>query len=374
MRVARPGFALDVDLALPARGVTRAVRPVGLAARPRCCAASPGLERADSGRVRGQRRGLAGRRARRLRARRTGARWAMCSRRPACSRTWTCARNLEYGLQARAGRASAASRWSRRSSCWASAHLLARRPGTLSGGERQRVAHRARAGHQPAPAADGRAAGLARRRSARREILPCLERLHDELDIPVLYVTHAPDEVARLADHLVVLDAGRVTATGPAARTADAARPAAGARRRRRRADRGHGQRHRPGLAPDAGRTSPAAGSACPTSGSQLGPARAPAHPGARREPDACSARTGTSVLNILPATVTDLADDSPGQVMVGLDAGGSALLARITRKSADALQLAPGRRCMRRSRAWRCWAEPVILTADAIKNIASGG
>lgn len=41
------------------------------------------------------------------------------------------------------------------------------------------------------------------------EVLPYLERLHDELDIPVLYVSYAPDEVARLAEHLVLLDGGR---------------------------------------------------------------------------------------------------------------------------------------------------------------------
>src|SRR3546814_8566992 len=49
----------------------------------------------------------------------------------------------------------------------------------------------------------------------KQEILPYLERLHDELDIPVLYVSHAPQEVARLADHLVLLEEGRATASGP---------------------------------------------------------------------------------------------------------------------------------------------------------------
>ena len=48
-------------------------------------------------------------------------------------------------------------------------------------------------------------------------------------------------------------------------------------------------------------------------------------------------------MLNILPATVAELAEDSPGQVMVGLDLGGTRILARITRKSADVLQLTPG-------------------------------
>ena len=53
--------------------------------------------------------------------------------------------------------------------------------------------------------------------------------------------------------------------------------------------------------------------------------------------------QVGTSILNILPARVVALSDDSPGQVMVALDAGGTALLARITKKSVDALALRPG-------------------------------
>jgi molybdate transport system ATP-binding protein len=51
----------------------------------------------------------------------------------------------------------------------------------------------------------------------KKEILPYLERLRDELDLPILYVSHSPEEVARLADHLVVLEAGRVKAEGPLA-------------------------------------------------------------------------------------------------------------------------------------------------------------
>ena len=55
--------------------------------------------------------------------------------------------------------------------------------------------------------------------------------------------------------------------------------------------------------------------------------------------------QTDTSSQNILPGTVSAIAPDSPGQVMVRLDAGGQALLARITARSADALQLEVGMR-----------------------------
>ena len=93
-------------------------------------------------------------------------------------------------------------------------HLLHRKPAELSGGEKQRVGI-ARAlsvspqlllMDEPLAALD-----LARK----REILPYLETLHDELQIPILYVTHSPDEVARLAQHLVLLRAGQVLACGP---------------------------------------------------------------------------------------------------------------------------------------------------------------
>ena len=49
----------------------------------------------------------------------------------------------------------------------------------------------------------------------KQEILPYLERLHEEVQIPVIYVSHAMEEVARLADHLIVLEQGRVSAAGP---------------------------------------------------------------------------------------------------------------------------------------------------------------
>jgi molybdate transport system ATP-binding protein len=91
--------------------------------------------------------------------------------------------------------------------------LLERRPESLSGGERQRVAiARALAMAPRMLLLDEPMAALDARR--RQEILPFLDRLHRELTLPVVYVTHALAEVTRLADHLVLMDAGRVLASG----------------------------------------------------------------------------------------------------------------------------------------------------------------
>ena len=91
--------------------------------------------------------------------------------------------------------------------------LLNRKPQSLSGGERQRVGiARALAVNPHLLMMDEPLAALDLPR--KQEILPYLERLHRELKIPVLYVTHSPDEVVRLANHIVVLDAGRVVASG----------------------------------------------------------------------------------------------------------------------------------------------------------------
>lgn len=93
------------------------------------------------------------------------------------------------------------------------AALLKRKPHALSGGERQRVGiARALAVKPRLLLMDEPLAALDSQR--KQEILPYLDKLHRELAIPVLYVTHSPDEVARLAHHIVVLDQGRVVASG----------------------------------------------------------------------------------------------------------------------------------------------------------------
>ena len=92
--------------------------------------------------------------------------------------------------------------------------LLSRRPGTLSGGERQRVAiGRTLLTRPRLLLMDEPLANLDVQRRA--EILPYIERLPGTFGMPVIYVTHAIDEVARLAQRMVVLAAGRTIADGP---------------------------------------------------------------------------------------------------------------------------------------------------------------
>jgi molybdate transport system ATP-binding protein len=93
------------------------------------------------------------------------------------------------------------------------APLLNRQPQSLSGGERQRVGiARALAVNPHLLLMDEPLAALDVAR--KQEIIPYLERLHRELKLPVLYVTHSPDEVVRLAHHIVALEAGKVVSCG----------------------------------------------------------------------------------------------------------------------------------------------------------------
>ena len=94
--------------------------------------------------------------------------------------------------------------------------LTKRRPDELSGGERQRVAiARALATQPKLLLLDEPLSALDPAR--RQEIYPWLERIRDELGTPMLYVTHSVDEIARLADHVVVMNRGRIVSSGPTA-------------------------------------------------------------------------------------------------------------------------------------------------------------
>jgi molybdate transport system ATP-binding protein len=122
--------------------------------------------------------------------------------------------NLRFGLK-RSNKPGGAQALARAINLLGIGHLLHRQPVSLSGGERQRVAiARALATQPRLLLLDEPLAALDWAR--RQEILPWLEKMRDELRIPMLYVTHAADELARLADHLVVLEQGAVKAEGAA--------------------------------------------------------------------------------------------------------------------------------------------------------------
>ena len=121
--------------------------------------------------------------------------------------------NLEYGLRRVRGR-QAPIRFDAVVDLLGLAALLARRIRELSGGERQRVAlGRALLAQPRLLLLDEPLASLDAER--RDEVLPYLERLREQLGIPIVYVSHDFDEVLRLAEHLVLLDRGRIVASGP---------------------------------------------------------------------------------------------------------------------------------------------------------------
>lgn len=221
------------------------------------------------------------------------------------------------------------------------AHLMQRRVQQLSGGERQRVAiARALATQPRLLLLDEPLAALDQAR--RQEILPWLEHLRDELQIPMLYVTHATDEVARLADSLVVLDQGHVKAAGPTAEvlaridTPVVLGDDAGALLHGTVVE--HDARwHLMRVEFDGGslwlRDS---GLACGQ--------RVRLRVLARDVSLATEAPRHTSIQNLLPATVDAIASDAhPSQALVRVACGGALLLSRITARAVDTLSLKPG-------------------------------
>jgi molybdate transport system ATP-binding protein len=331
-RLARGAFTLDVDLRLPARGTTVLFGPSG-SGKSSLLRVAAGLEPAARGCVRigdaiwqdadtflpPHRRAL-------------GVVFQQAPLLPHLS----VLDNLRYGWKrARASKATLAA--------WvdhlALAALLPRRPDTLSGGERQRVAlARALACEprwllldEPLSALDA---------ARRAEVLPFLETVRREAGLPILYVTHAIDEVARLADHLVLLDAGRATACGPALEVLN-------------RADLPLALRE------DAGIVLEATVQSCDAHGLvQLATAAGPLHAQgeglavgtalrariqARDVSLALSRHEDSSVLNLVPVRLVALDPLPGGQVQARLDASGAPLLARISHRSAQRLALHPG-------------------------------
>jgi len=206
-----PGFSLDVDLRLPGRGISALFGHSG-SGKTSCLRCLAGLDRAPDGYLQVN-----------------GELWQDSANGyflPAHQRAigyvfqdanlfahLSVRRNLEFGLK-RIATAERRIALDQAVELLGIGHLFARLPATLSGGERQRVAiARALLTSPTLLLMDEPLASLDLKRKL--EVLPYLERLHAELDIPIIYVSHSPDEVARLADHLVLLEDGRATASGP---------------------------------------------------------------------------------------------------------------------------------------------------------------
>lgn len=221
-------------------------------------------------------------------------------------------------------------------------HLLPRRPGALSGGEKQRVAiGRALLAGPRLLLADEPLAALDEARKA--EILPFFERLRDAFAVPILYVTHSAAEVARLATTVVVLEGGRVVRQGAAdAVLADPAVIPTGVRAAGALLIARVARHHADGLTElDAG--------GVPLFLPHID--REPGHVVRLRiaAHDVIVSREapkGLSALNILPGRVAALREGAGPGMLVSLDTVAGTVLARITRRSAEALGLAPGVSC----------------------------
>jgi molybdate transport system ATP-binding protein len=220
-------------------------------------------------------------------------------------------------------------------------HLLARRPANLSGGEKQRIAiGRALLARPRILVMDEPLASLDEAR--RGEILPYIERLRDEMRVPIVYVSHSIAEVTRLATTLVVLSDGEVAAIGPTAQIMG-----------------------RIDLFPLTGRAEAGAIFATRVTGhdTAYGLTTLRAASGELRVPhielpigaalririrarDVMIALTppeNLSALNMLPGTVAEIASGDGPIVQIRLDCAGEALVARLTRRSVDTLGLVPG-------------------------------
>jgi len=334
------GFALDVDLHMPGRGVTALYGHSG-SGKTTCLRCIAGLERAEDGFIQindevwqDSRNGLFVPPHKRA--------LGYVFQEPSLFPHLSVRANLEFGLK-RIPRQQRRVDMAQATELLGIGHLLERHPQHLSGGERQRIGiARALLTSPKLLLMDEPLAALDSKRKS--EILPYLERLHDELDIPVLYVSHAQDEVARLADHIVLLSDGKALASGPIGETLA-------------RLDLPMARGDNAGVVINGNVSAydvhyQLLTLQLPDSAQHLRVAHAPLALGkalrvkvqARDVSLSLQAEEHSSILNRLPVTVTqEIAADNSAHVLVRLDADGTPLLARITRFSRDQLQLHPG-------------------------------
>lgn len=338
MSLARPGFRFDVQLELPEKGVTALFGSSG-SGKTTCLRLLSGLER-GAGRLRvlGQ---LWQDDARRIFVPPHERALGYVFQEASLFSHLSVRENLAYAEKRRRASARAQS-FAAVSAMLELTPLLSRTPGTLSGGERQRVAlARALLSGPRLLLLDEPLAALDDARKA--EVFPYLERLRDELSIPMLYVSHTLAEVARLADHLVLLERGSVVAAGPSVELLSrldlplAGGEQAGVVIEARVAE--HDAQHQ------LSRLDFTGGALWVSRVERPLGAALRAHVLARDVSIALGPPGPSSILNILPAEVAELCDLGPDRVNVRLKLGeaGVALLSRVTRRSREALRLAPG-------------------------------
>jgi len=225
--------------------------------------------------------------------------------------------------------------------------LLDRSSKTLSGGERQRVAiARALAANPKLLLMDEPLASLDQ--NSKEDILPYLDNLHDELKIPMIYVSHNYDEVARLADHLLLLNKGRVEASGEIAQLLT-------------RLDLSMARHQQAESLIDGTVAShdeqynltyvDSKGGRFTVTGTELAIGRKVRLRIAARDVSlTLEQQANTSILNIFPASIEEMMEDSPSQILVKLSIGDCStedcyMLARVTKKSASSLNLQLGKK-----------------------------
>ncbi|MBI3892075.1 MAG: molybdenum ABC transporter ATP-binding protein [Candidatus Wallbacteria bacterium] len=336
-KLVRDTFVLDVDLELPARGIVTLFGPSGCGKTTllRCLA---GLERPEPGLIRlnGQlwqdsaagcfvpphRRGV-----------------GYVFQEPVVFPHLSVLGNLEYAHR-RVPEARRHVSLERAVELLGLPELCDRAPANLSGGQRQRVAiGRALLTSPGLLLMDEPLAALDL--ASRAEILTRVLELREELDVPIVYVTHSGAELARVADYVVLMEQGRVTHHGPLAELIGRLEPFILDQQDVEAVLELTVDSHDDEL--------------CSThltfAGGSLFVPRRQAPVGKRlrlvvRARDvslALEPAKRTSILNILPCRIVSLSERSPGEVLVRLDAAGTALWSLVMRRSALALGLAPG-------------------------------
>lgn len=335
--VERPDFALDVDLSIPARGITGVFGRSG-AGKTTLLRSIAGLESPQHGRlvVDGDTwLDTNGNISKPVRERAV----AYVFQEPRLFGHLDVRGNIDYGRR-RAGRRAHGVDVEQIVRMLAIGHLLERRTSEISGGEAQRVAI-ARA-LMTAPTLVLMDEPLSSIDEDRKdEILPFLERLHAELSVPAVYVSHNVDEISRLCDHLVVIDRGRVIASGELQAVLTGMElPVLSGREacsvidaKVARVDAGYeltsvsfqgGELMLPGLLGEPGQAIRARIRASDISLCTEMPRQ-------------------TSILNVLPARVDNISPEDGPTVLLRLALGDDRLLARITRRSLSTLDLKEG-------------------------------